>query len=235
MQRNPSNIDKFIAKKPPAGPAVIFISLHTYTHTHKDTPHQVAQYRQYSGVMGEADSYYTNAGFGAAGQSRQPQEQQLYPPPQQYGQPSQQPQYDNSNQYAMNNNNNQYANTNQYAPNTNGQQPSAPPYQPTDGKGSFDETFKVEKPKYNDLWAGILVCRLPTLHPSPLSLLCHLTTTAVHRYGSRLCRPLRHRSAWLRHCIALPHGFVHHLRFHIHALNQHNHPLCHLPRHRARL
>ena len=25
------------------------------------------------------------------------------------------------------------------------------------GKGNFDQTFRIEKPKYNDLWAGILV------------------------------------------------------------------------------
>ena len=28
----------------------------------------------------------------------------------------------------------------------------------TDGKQTFDQAFKLEKPKYNDLWAGILVC-----------------------------------------------------------------------------
>ncbi len=27
------------------------------------------------------------------------------------------------------------------------------------GKQSWDQAFKLEKPKYNDLWAGILVCR----------------------------------------------------------------------------
>lgn len=26
-----------------------------------------------------------------------------------------------------------------------------------DGKQTFEQTFKLEKPKYNDLWAGILV------------------------------------------------------------------------------
>jgi hypothetical protein len=25
-------------------------------------------------------------------------------------------------------------------------------------KPSFDQAFKIEKPKWNDLWAGILVC-----------------------------------------------------------------------------
>lgn len=33
------------------------------------------------------------------------------------------------------------------------------PAQGYDGeKASFEEQFKVPKPKYNDLWAGILVC-----------------------------------------------------------------------------
>ena len=27
-----------------------------------------------------------------------------------------------------------------------------------DGKGTFNQAFKLDKPKYNDLWAGILVC-----------------------------------------------------------------------------
>lgn len=47
------------------------------------------------------------------------------------------------------------------------QQPPPPPQQqygaPVSGydelneKQSFDQTFKIEKPKWNDLWAGILV------------------------------------------------------------------------------
>lgn len=32
-----------------------------------------------------------------------------------------------------------------------------PMYTPQDGKGSFDQAFKIEKPKWNDLWAAILV------------------------------------------------------------------------------
>ena len=34
-----------------------------------------------------------------------------------------------------------------------------------DGKQTFEQTFKLEKPKYNDLWAGILVRSLPTTFP----------------------------------------------------------------------
>ena len=32
-----------------------------------------------------------------------------------------------------------------------------PPPQPSGGKQTFDQAFKLEKPKYNDIWAGILV------------------------------------------------------------------------------
>jgi hypothetical protein len=46
-----------------------------------------------------------------------------------------------------------YASSQQY------QQPFEPPsqkkYEP-DGSWQFDQAFKVEKPKWNDLWAGIL-------------------------------------------------------------------------------
>lgn len=94
--------------------------------------------------MGEADSYFNPDQRGA---------------PQQYGQ---QPQYYQQQQY-------------QY------QQPPPPPppqqqqaYPPQNGYGgptgghngyqgefdekhSFEQQFKIEKPKWNDLWAGILV------------------------------------------------------------------------------
>lgn len=41
-----------------------------------------------------------------------------------------------------------------YAPPTYGQDF----HMAEDSKQSFDQTFKVERPKLNDLWAGILVC-----------------------------------------------------------------------------
>jgi hypothetical protein len=50
----------------------------------------------------------------------------------------------------------------QSAPQQNYEDPSkytqpAPTYQPPqDSKEGFDQTFKVEKPKWNDLWAGLL-------------------------------------------------------------------------------
>ena len=36
-------------------------------------------------------------------------------------------------------------------------QNSAPGPMTGDAKQTFDQTFKLDKPKYNDLWAGILV------------------------------------------------------------------------------
>lgn len=36
----------------------------------------------------------------------------------------------------------------------------------TNEKGTFEQTFKIEKPKYHDLWAGILVS---SLKQSPIS------------------------------------------------------------------
>lgn len=76
---------------------------------------------------GAADSYY-NAGGG--------------PPPMQYqqGQPPngyQQPQYPPPN----------YGQTYQ----------NNPPMNEGGGKQTFDQAFKLDRPKYNDLWAGILV------------------------------------------------------------------------------
>lgn len=98
--------------------------------------------------MGESDSYY-NPNQGAGGYQQQPgQYQYQQQPPQQYG--GQQPGY-----------NQQY------------QQPPPPQYPPQnqgvahggyggesgyDEKHSFEQTFKIEKPKWNDLWAGALVC-----------------------------------------------------------------------------
>ncbi|KAL8865491.1 MAG: hypothetical protein Q9174_006856, partial [Haloplaca sp. 1 TL-2023] len=76
---------------------------------------------------GEADSYYSGG-----------QAPMQYPPPQQ---PYQQPQY-------------------QQPPPNYGQnyQNNGPPQAPMggDGKQTFDQAFKLDKPKYNDLWAGIL-------------------------------------------------------------------------------
>ena len=82
---------------------------------------------------GAADSYYNDA----------PQSQPQYPM-QSYG---------NGNQYNQNG-----AQKFQQPP--PGYGPGPPP--PMDGgKQSFDQAFKLDKPKYNDLWAGILVRKHP--------------------------------------------------------------------------
>ena len=49
-------------------------------------------------------------------------------------------------------------------------QNTAPP-QPSGGKQTFDQAFKLEKPKYNDLWAGILVRSIAQLEYHMLILL----------------------------------------------------------------
>lgn len=91
-------------------------------------------------MSGQAASYYDpNQGFNAAGQgsnyTNTYQERngnyQNYPPQQNYQQP------------------------------TVESKPPPPPYPentpPPQSSYSFDEAFKIEKPKFNDLWAGLLV------------------------------------------------------------------------------
>ena len=39
----------------------------------------------------------------------------------------------------------------------NYQNTGGPPMAAGDGKQTFDQVFKIDKPKYNDIWAGILV------------------------------------------------------------------------------
>ena len=92
---------------------------------------------------GEANSYY-NQGNDASNKGYPLQPQMQYPPQtadngyqhgpeQKYQQPP--PNYGQD-----------YQNT------------GAPPMANESGKQSFDQAFKLDKPKYNDLWAGILVC-----------------------------------------------------------------------------
>ena len=80
---------------------------------------------------GAADSYYQEGqqDVGKQQQQQQAQYQQSYPPPtpQQYQQTP--PPYGGY-----------------------GQQPA----QPQGDKVGFDQTFKIEKPKYNDIWAALL-------------------------------------------------------------------------------
>lgn len=83
---------------------------------------------------GVADSYYNGGG------GQQP-----------YGNGYQAPQYppgpDPKYQQAPPNYGQSYQNNGPPAPELGG-----------DGKQTFDQAFKIDKPKYNDLWAGILVC-----------------------------------------------------------------------------
>ncbi len=92
--------------------------------------------------QGAADSYYNN------GSAQPPLQPQMQYPPQGY----------NSNGY-QEGPDSRY----QQPPPTYGQnyQNAGPPL--TDGKQTFDQAFKLDRPKWNDLWAGILVCRNPYL------------------------------------------------------------------------
>lgn len=91
---------------------------------------------------GAADSYYNNAGA---------QPQISYPPPAHGNGPEYQgqPQYQAPPEAKF-----------QQPPPNYGQnyQNGAGPVGPSgDGKQTFAQAFKVDKPKWNDLWAGILV------------------------------------------------------------------------------
>jgi len=103
---------------------------------------------------GEAAGYYNddNApksypmqpqnGYQQQYQQPQYQQQQQYQPQQQGG-----PQYQNGQQYQ------QYS---QEPPNYNQGQSYAPVGFGGGEKPTFEQAFKIEKPKWNDLWAGIL-------------------------------------------------------------------------------
>ncbi|OAA50378.1 Choline transporter-like protein [Metarhizium rileyi] len=104
--------------------------------------------------MGEADSYAN--GGNERGPPQQWRQQQYGQP---YGQQQYQEQYQPHQQYQQQQQPPQgYYNQSQ---NQNGY-PQPPPYSFNPPKGNdpnytFDQAFKVEKPKWNDLWAGILL------------------------------------------------------------------------------
>lgn len=81
---------------------------------------------------GAADSYYQNAPTNQAPMLYPPQSSNQQP---QYQQPP--PNYDQN-----------------YQKPADGAQMEAG----AGGKQTYDQAFKLDKPKYNDLWAGILVC-----------------------------------------------------------------------------
>lgn len=99
---------------------------------------------------GEADSYYTGGG-----PPQQPQD--AYQGQKDYGQ---QGQYSNGQQQQYYG---QQQQPPQYGQNFAHSQGPPPPQQGYgqqghgDNKQSFEQTFKIGKPKYNDLWAGILL------------------------------------------------------------------------------
>jgi hypothetical protein len=113
---------------------------------------------------GEAADYYSGGGPQQNNTYYQMQDPANYP--------QQPPQYDNRANYGP---------------------PSGPP--PPNGqqwggeKPTFDQAFKVEKPKFNDIWAGLLVCARILLLRLEASLTC-----AAHCGLSRLCGGL-----WYRH------------------------------------
>ncbi len=88
---------------------------------------------------GAADSYYNNGG-------PQQYQQQKQPDNNGYQQPQYPPGPDPKSQQPPPNYDQDYQNNGPPMPQT-GQ----------DGKQTFEQAFKLEKPKYNDLWAGILV------------------------------------------------------------------------------
>lgn len=78
----------------------------------------------------------------------------------------------------------------------------APNYGPPNGadpnaaygeKPTFEQTFKLDKPKYNDLWAGILV--RPPAERAPRRRSRELTSRAVPDRLLRLCGRVWHRNS----------------------------------------
>jgi hypothetical protein len=78
----------------------------------------------------------------------------------------------------------------------NGSQPSGEPKPPPYSQGQhpqdqpppyteFDEAFKIERPKYNDLWAGLLVSELRR------NIKLKLIEVPVDHRVPRICRSLR--------------------------------------------
>ena len=85
-------------------------------------------------------------------QGAAPQSYQSYPPPEQdYGQQYQPPQQQQQQQQG------------QYEPKYTQQPPTYGEAfkPPQDSNQDFKDTFKIQKPKWNDLWAGLLVHKPP--------------------------------------------------------------------------
>ena len=96
---------------------------------------------------GAADSYYKEGG-GDPARMQYAQQPQMQYPPQAAGNGYQQP----PPNYGQN-----FQNT--------GSTPL-----PAGGKQTFDQAFKLDRPKYNDLWAGILVFSNYPVARTPIEL-----------------------------------------------------------------
>jgi hypothetical protein len=115
--------------------------------------------------MAEANSYYNPGPPQGQGYGQPYGQQQQYgqsygqpppPPPQQsYGQPPYNPGYqqDYNTNYGHHNDEHPLQNQAQAPPKYGNYAPNQPM---GDEKQSFEQTFKVDKPKYNDLWAAVL-------------------------------------------------------------------------------
>jgi hypothetical protein len=119
--------------------------------------------QQYYGQQPEGQ-YYPLQPYG---QQQQQYGQQPYPPQQAYGGQQQQWQQQHPPPPPPPQDYNQSQQQQAYAPN-GGYEGGY------DEKHSYDQTFKIEKPKYNDKWAGILVC---FTSPHLLSLITRITHT----------------------------------------------------------
>ncbi|KAB8223758.1 plasma-membrane choline transporter-domain-containing protein [Aspergillus novoparasiticus] len=109
-------------------------------------------------MSGQAASYYNeNERFGGG---------QPPPPPQQ-----QQPFYNNNG----NNGNYQYADPN-YQRGPEPKQPHEPPPTYNQAVYGFDDAFKIEKPKFNDIWAGLLLIAVFLGYVA-------VSGIAIHRYA----------------------------------------------------
>ena len=94
---------------------------------------------------GAADSYY-NSGPSPPTEMQYapPPQQQIQYPPQAAAGPTYEPKY-------------QQPPPPNYGQSDFQQNTVAPPNMGSGGKQTFDQAFKLDKPKFNDLWAGILV------------------------------------------------------------------------------
>lgn len=147
-------------------------------------------------MSGQAASYHNpSQAFGEAPQS---------------GQQQQQPVYNNAQQYAP-------------YPNQSAPEAKPPQNPPTYNQAvyGFDEAFMIEKPKFNDLWAGLLVRPRP-LPSSSLELKSLTDTIIAHSSFPRLRRRIRPDNPSLRQVQRFQRrGY---LRCRERSLAQHEHP-----------